>query len=133
MPWLIYAPVQTDKTGASIQAIRDDTRAFLTSAGVTAAERERTINSQIRELPGAIETSSELLAAMVRNDTFGRPDDYYAKLPQRYRAMTAANLDAAARAALDPSKLLWVVVGDAKLVRPQLQGLGLPVEELSGQ
>jgi zinc protease len=133
MPWLIYAPVQTDKTGASIRAILDDTRAFLTANGVTPAERERTINSQIRELPGAFETSNELISAMVRNDTFGRPDDYYARLPERYRAMTAASLDQAARAAIDPSKLLWVVVGDAKLVRPQLQDLGLPVEELTGQ
>jgi zinc protease len=133
MPWLIYAPVQTDKTGASIRAILDDTRAFLSTAGVSPAERERTINSQIRELPGAFETSSELISAMVRNDTFGRPDDYYATLPQRYRAMTAAGLDSAARAAIDPSKLLWVVVGDAKLVRPQLEGLGLPVEEPAGQ
>ena len=133
MPWLVYAPVQTDKTGASIRAILDDTRAFLTSSGVTAAERERTINSQIRELPGAFETSNELISAMVRNDTFGRPDDYYARLPERYRAMTAANLDQAARAAIDPAKLLWVVVGDAKLVRPQLRDLGLLVEELTGQ
>jgi predicted Zn-dependent peptidase len=133
MPWLVYAPVQTDKTGASIRAILDDTRAFLSKAGVTPAERERTINSQIRELPGAFETSNELISAMVRNDTFGRPDNYYASLPQRYRAMTAASLDAAARAAFDPSRLLWVVVGDAKLVRPQLEGLGLPVEQQPGQ
>jgi zinc protease len=133
MPWLIYAPVQTDKTGASIKAIVDDIRAFLTSAGVTPAERERTINSQIRQLPGAFETSSDLISAMVRNDSFRRPDDYYAKLPARYRAMTAASLDKAARGAIDPSKLLWVVVGDAKLVRPQLQGLGLPVEQPTGR
>jgi predicted Zn-dependent peptidase len=132
LPWLIYAPVQTDKTGASIKAILDDTRAFLTKAGVTRAERDRTINSQIRQLPSAFETSGDLLSAMIRNDTFRRPDDYYAKQPMRYRAMTAAGLDRAARAAIDPSKLLWVVVGDAKLVRPQLEGLGLPVEEQPG-
>ena len=55
------------------------------------------------------------------------------RLPQRYRAMTAASLDSAARTAIDPRRLLWVVVGDAKLVRPQLEGLGLPVEQQPGQ
>lgn len=42
--------------------------------------------------------------------------------------MTRAPLDAAARGALDPDKFVWVRVGDAKLVRPQLDSIGLPVE-----
>ena len=42
--------------------------------------------------------------------------------------MTAADMDAAARQIIDPSKLVWVVVGDAAKVRPQIEGLGLPVE-----
>ena len=34
----------------------------------------------------------------------------------------------AARAAIRPDELSWVVVGDASVVRPQLEGLGLPIE-----
>ena len=34
----------------------------------------------------------------------------------------------AARAAIDPSRFVWVVVGDAAVVQPQLEALGLPVE-----
>jgi hypothetical protein len=37
-------------------------------------------------------------------------------------------MDAAARATIDPSTFVWVVVGDASVVRPQLDALGLPVE-----
>ena len=37
-------------------------------------------------------------------------------------------LDAAAKAAIDPSRFVWVVVGDASVVKPQLDALGLPVE-----
>ena len=29
---------------------------------------------------------------------------------------------------IDPSKFVWVVVGDAAKVRPQLDKLGLPIE-----
>ena len=68
---------------------------------------------------------------MQQNDLLGRPDDYYSTITARYRALTAPQLDAAARAAIDPSKLVWVVVGDAAKVRPQLDGLGLPVEVVS--
>ncbi len=128
IPLLVYAPVQTDKTGESIIAARKDISEFLTSKGVTATERNQTINSQILSLPGSFETSSELLAAMMRNDLLGRPDDYYAKLPGIYRAMKPADLDAAAREAIDPGRLIWVVIGDAKLVKPQLDAVGLPVE-----
>jgi hypothetical protein len=34
----------------------------------------------------------------------------------------------AATAALQPDRIIWVVVGDRKLVEPQLRTLGLPVE-----
>lgn len=128
MPLLVYAPVQTDKTGASIVAARKDIAEFLTSKGTSEAERNQTINSQILSLPGSFETSSDLLGAMMRNRLLERPDDFYEKLPAIYRAMTAADLDKAAREAINPDRLIWVVVGDAKLVRPQLDAAGLPVE-----
>jgi zinc protease len=128
LPLLVYAPVQTDKTGESIKAARADIADFLSAKGTTAAERDQTVNSQILSLPGSFETSSDLLAAMMRNTMLGRPDDYYATLPAQYRAMTAADLDAAARASIHPDRLIWVVIGDAKLVKPQLDGIGLPVE-----
>ena len=59
---------------------------------------------------------------------FDRPDNYYELLGEKYRGMTAQSLDATARAQIDPARMVWVVVGDAKTVRPQLDGLGLPVE-----
>jgi hypothetical protein len=52
-----------------------------------------------------------------------------------YRAQTTDSLDAAARAALDADKFVWVVVGDASKVRAQLETVGLPIEqrELEGE
>jgi predicted Zn-dependent peptidase len=130
-PFLIHAPVQANKTGASISAIIADIEEFLTAKGVTPAELERTINGSIRELPGSFETSPEVMGGMQRNVLFERSDDYYDTLADRYRAMTAADLDVAARAVIDPKKLLWVVVGDAAKVRPQLDALKLPVETVA--
>ncbi|BBD01286.1 MULTISPECIES: M16 family metallopeptidase [Sphingobium] len=128
IPLLVYAPVQTDKTGESIIAARQDIKDYLTTKGTTEAERNQTINGQILSLPGSFETSSDLLSAMMRNALIGRPDDYYETLPKTYRAMTAADMDKAAREAINPDRLIWVVVGDVKLVKPQLDAVGLPVE-----
>ncbi|MBU3077048.1 M16 family metallopeptidase [Sphingomonas quercus] len=130
MPFLVTAPVQADRTGDSIKAILDDTRGFLTTNGVTPEERDRTVQGQIRELPGTFETGGAVLEAMRANDLYGRPDDYQSRLPAIYRAQTVAHLDAAARATIDPAKLVWIVVGDAAKVRTQLDGLGLPVETM---
>ena len=49
-------------------------------------------------------------------------------MPARLRALDGAALDKAAQDWLQPEGLTFVVVGDAKLVVPQLQGLGMPVE-----
>jgi predicted Zn-dependent peptidase len=129
MPYFVYAPVQSDRTGDSIAAMQADMKAFLTTKGVTAEERDRTISGKIRELPGSFESANEVLGGMQRNFYAKRPDNYYDSLADRYRAMTAANLDAAARAVIRPDDLLWVVVGDATKITPQLQKLGLPIEK----
>jgi zinc protease len=128
VPFLVSAPVQTDHTGDSIAAAREQLRDVLGPHGVTAAELERTINGSIRELPGSFETSQAVLGGLQQNDLFHRPDDYYSTVASRFRRLTVADLDAAARRALDPSKFVWVVVGDASHVRSQLEPLGLPIE-----
>jgi hypothetical protein len=46
----------------------------------------------------------------------------------RYRDMTATDMDFAARAVINPARFVWVVVGEAAVVRPQLEQLGLPLE-----
>jgi zinc protease len=128
VPYMINAPVQADRTGDSIRAIQEQVREFLGEKGVTPAELEREINGATRELAGRFETSSAVLSAMQQNDIRNRPDDFYDDIAQRYRAMTAEQLDAAARGALNPDRFVWVVVGDAATVGPQLEDLGLPVE-----
>jgi zinc protease len=128
VPYMINAPVQSDRTGDSIAAIQQQVAAFLGSNGVTQAELTREINGTTRELAGRFETSPAVLSAMLQNDVWRRPDDFYDRVAERYRAMTAAELDGAMRATLDPAKFVWVVVGSADTVRPQLDALGLPVE-----
>jgi zinc protease len=129
--WIAAAPVQADRTGDSIKELQSDLKAFLGDKGVTAEELQRTINGSVRELPGSFETSGDVLGGLRTIVKFGRPDDYYEKLPATYEAMTAAEVDGAARKALSTDGLVYVVVGDASVVKPQLDGLGLPVETVT--
>jgi zinc protease len=126
--FVINAPVQSDQTGPSVAALLQNMRDYLGPKGTTAEEIERTTNGSIRELPGSFETSDAVLGGLISIVQLGRPDNYYETIAAKYRAMTAADYDSAARRTLDPDKLTFVVVGDAAKVRPQLDKLGLPIE-----
>ena len=128
-PYLVTAPVQSNRTGESIAVLIQQYKDFLSAKGVTEAERERTINGNVRQLPGGFETSAAVLNALRTNALYGRPDNYWETLGPRYEALSAADMDAAARRVIKDAEFVWVVVGDAKVVKPQLESLGLPVEE----
>src|SRR3546814_7577420 len=103
----------------AIDALKTQMKEFLGSKGVTAAELERTGNGSTRELPGSFETSGDVLTEMQRDVLYERPFDYVEGLADKYRALTAKDLDSAARAAIDPDAFTWVVVGDKNKVMGQ--------------
>jgi len=127
-PYIINAPVQANRTGESIKVLMDQYRHFLSDKGVSEAELTRTINGNVRQIPGGFETSAAVLNALRTNALYGRPDNYWETLGPRYEGLDAASMDAAARRIIKDSDFVWVVVGDAATVKPQLEGLGLPVE-----
>ncbi len=128
MAFRILAPVQQDRTGDSVAAIMNNVRLFAGPEPVAREDLDRAINSSIYALPGDFETSGSVLGALETISVLGRPDDYYARLPARYRAQDQQQVTRAVASLIDPGRLQWVVVGDAKLVEPQLRKLGLPVE-----
>ncbi|MFC4294534.1 M16 family metallopeptidase [Novosphingobium tardum] len=124
----VSAPVQADRTGDALKLLIADMKALPAKRGVDQVELNRVTDGNIRGLPNRFETSAQILSAIIINDRLGRPDDYYATLPTRYRAIGATEIDAAARQYLQPDDLVFVVVGDRKVIDPQLKGVGLPVE-----
>jgi zinc protease len=128
VPYIVTAPVQANQTGPSIAALRADMKEFLSTKGISAAERERTVNGRTRGLAGNFETSEDVLGGLQQIDLYGWPENHYETLAGRYRGMTVAQLDQAARQVIDPDRMVWVVVGDAAKIRPQLDKLGMPIE-----
>jgi predicted Zn-dependent peptidase len=130
VPYIIQAPVQADRTGDSIRAIQQQVGGFLGPNGIQPNELQRVIAGSTGQLPGQFETSTAVLGALRSNALYHRPDDYWERVADRYRAMNASELDRAIRGTVDPDDFVYVVVGDAKMVRPQLQSLGMPIEEM---
>jgi predicted Zn-dependent peptidase len=128
VPYVINAPVQADRTGDAIKVLMDQIGGFTTARGVQPVELQRVINGNTRQLAGQFETSAAVLGALRSNALYRRPDTYWETIADRYRGMTVSGLDQAARQVIDPKKIVWVVVGDAAKVRPQLEKLGMPIE-----
>ncbi len=127
-PYVINAPVQADRTGESIASLIALHQAFLGDNGVSADEAARVRDSSTRRLAGQFEVSAAVLGTLQSNELLGRSDTYWEEAGDRYRALTVDSLNQAVREAVDPSQFVWIVVGDASVVQPQLESLGLPVE-----
>lgn len=130
VPYLIQASVQADRTGDSIATLMGLLKELLGPKKVTPDELKISVASATGELPGQFQTSDAVLAGMMSNALYGRPDNYYETVADKYRALTPATVDQALANMLDPNALVFVVVGDATTVKPQLAKLGLPVEEV---
>jgi predicted Zn-dependent peptidase len=128
VPFYMFAPVQTNQTGPSVKVLMDQLKDFNGAKPVTAEELEKTIKGNVLELPGSYEQSSAVLGQMQADRLYKRSFDYAETLAGKYNALTAKALNDEMRAKVDPSKITWLVVGDAAKVKPQLEALGLPIE-----
>ena len=128
VPFYMFAPVQTNQTGPSVKVLMDQLKDFNGAKPVTAEELEKTIKGNVLELPGSYEQSSAVLGQMQSDRLNKRPFDYAETVAAKYTALTAKALNDEMRAKVDPSKITWLIVGDAAKVRPQLEALGLPIE-----
>jgi len=124
-PFIVYAPVQTDKTKEAILEIQKELGGILGGIPVTAEELAAAKNALVLTLPGQWETMSAVGASLQQMVTYGLPDDYFDTYGAKVRALGAADLVRAAKAAVHPESVVWVVVGDLKTVEAGLKELGL--------
>ena len=124
-PYMLYAPVQTDKTAESAAELLKEARDVIGSRPLTAAEITKVKDSSVRSLPGGYETIGAVAGALADNALYGRPDDYVATLKQRMEAQKDADVQAAAKQIVKPDALTWVIVGDLSKIEAGVRALDL--------
>jgi zinc protease len=128
-PFLVYAPVQTDRTGDSLAELIRELESIKTSRPVGQEEMSRVIAGSTRELPGQFQTAGAVLNSLITSARYGRPLDYAASLTERYEALQLADLNSAADDIVQPRSLIWVIVGDLAQIRSQVEALEIaPIE-----
>jgi zinc protease len=128
-PFLVYAPVQTDRTADSLAELVRELTTLKTSRPITPEEMQNAVAGLTRELPGRFETNAAVLSSLVTSARYGRPLDYAATLGQRYQALDLSDLQSAADDVIHPESLIWVVVGDLSKIRSKVEALNIgPVQ-----
>lgn len=108
-------------TLAELRRIRDDR---VTDAELTAAR-----DFLVGVFPLRFETPSAVVGALSGIFVHGLPDDELSRYRERIESVTAAAVQTAADAHIDPERLAIVVVGDADAVAGDLEAAGLgPLE-----
>ncbi|KAB8189698.1 insulinase family protein [Lysobacter maris] len=124
-PWLAVAPVQIDKAAESLAEIQREVGEYVSGkAPPTQAEIDRIKANESRSLPGAYETAGAVMGTIGGIVRYQRPDDYIVRRNAEIQAMTPAEVAVAAKA-IDPSQLVWVVVGDLSQMEAPIRALNL--------
>lgn len=128
-PYFIYAPVQTDRTAASMLELDREFREIRSTRPVTAEEVNTSKRRDTLRLPGRWETARSVMNDIAEIVRFGLPKDYWQRYPDLVAAVNVAEVNDVARALLAPDRLTWVVVGDLDLIEADIRALNFgPVE-----
>jgi len=124
-PFMVRAPVQTDRTAESMVEIVKELRGIIGERPPTEEEFVKIRENRILRLPGSWETVSEVGDSIEDLIRFGLSDDYYENYPRTLRDLRLAEVSLAARRLISVDQLLWVVVGDLSRIEKEIRELNL--------
>jgi len=115
--------VQTDKTMESMMEIMREFEEYVSTRPATLDEIERIKLNRTRSLPGSFSTNAGFLASIIFADSYGLPFDYAESSAARIESVTVEGVNKRARMSIDPSKLIWIVVGDLEKIEAKVRSL----------
>ena len=124
-PFIVVAPVQTDKTKEAIVEVARELREIAGARPIAGEEFASIMRTQTLGLPGRWATLAALETAVIQLVNYRYPDDYFATYARRVRALTETDLAAAAKRFIRPGEAVWLVVGDLALVEKGIRELEL--------
>jgi zinc protease len=122
-PFLSHTSVQTDKTKEAMAEIHREYLDLLGPRPATDEELEKVKMQTILELPGSHETMNAVGSLITDLLQFQLPDDYYQTYISRVQSLTTETVNRAAHLLIDPTRTIWVVVGDRSKIEAEVRSL----------
>ncbi len=110
--FVVNAPVQTDKTMESLLEVKKELDDILGTRPPTQAELDQAKAEATLTLSGRWETNNAVLGSLADIARYGLPEDYWTTYAEKVRALSTADVGAAAKTIVAPERAVWIVVGD---------------------
>lgn len=124
--WTANTDVRSDVTEPALHDLMDEIRQ-IREVPVPAKELQEKKRSLVASFALSLESPQQVLDYYITRWTYNLPADYWDQYPTRVMAVTAGQVQAAARKYLDPNKVQIVAVGDGKKIEETLKKFG-PLE-----
>jgi predicted Zn-dependent peptidase len=128
--WACSTSVQADKTVPALAELRRELADTRGARPFTAEELAFFLGFRTSSLYGAFETPDQLLGELQTIWTYRLPDTWIDDTIPKLEAVSLEAAQAAWRAAIDPGRVAWLLVGDAARWRGELDALGVKVVTL---
>ncbi|MCI0537203.1 MAG: insulinase family protein [Verrucomicrobiales bacterium] len=122
-PFLVVAPVQTDKTKESMAEVLKELTGIRSTRPATAEELAKAKKILTLSLAGRWETMNAVANSIGDIVTYGLRDDYWQTYAARVNGLTLAQVNGAADGVIHPDSLVWVVVGDREKIEEGIRAL----------
>jgi predicted Zn-dependent peptidase len=132
-PFLVYAPVQTDKTKESAQEVMKEMKSFVTDKQMTEKEFAKTKQNTVLGMAGMWETNGRVNGSVAKIVKYGLADDYWKTYAQKVQKLTLPEVQNVAKTVVQPNSMGWFLSGDADKVLPGLKELNLEVIQIDAE
>ncbi|MDY6941463.1 MAG: pitrilysin family protein [Pseudomonadota bacterium] len=129
-PWMIWAPVQRDKTAEAIGEMRAELAGIVGSKPIQGDELTKAQNNLTLKLPGQHETAGQVASSVESLIRYGLADDYYDHFVSQVRGLQPDEVQAEASRQIEVDRLIWVVVGDLARIEDEVRALGFEAVEV---
>ncbi len=126
-PFVVYAPVQTDKTAEAMAEIQKEITGIRGGGDkpATSDELAKVKDQKTLTLPGRWETNGAVMADIVEIVRFGLDEGHWSTYADQVRALDLGSVGSQADRLLQPDRMIWVVVGDRAKIEEGVDALGL--------
>ncbi len=121
-PFTISSGVRANVTLESVQLVKDILENY--GKNFSDADLATTQGFLIKSNARAFETAAAKLNLLDNISSYGWKPDYVKQREQIVKAMTVPQIKTLSGKYLDPNKMVWLIVGDAKTQLPRLKELG---------
>lgn len=129
-PFLVMAPVQTDKTKESIQEVMKEVNSFVGDKPMTEAEFDKTKQNTVLSMSGTWETNAAVTNSVCDLVKYNLPDDYWKKYGAKVQGLTLKDVQLTAKSIVQPNNLGWFMAADAAKTMDGLKQLNMEIIQI---